>query len=238
MAVVCFSAFAATLNPTSHQLAYVLQAPLYHRSVTELSYTATVAVAGLFTGPLLLTPLARVIGRGSIIFWSLLAALACQIWAACMTDQNDFVPFTLSRLLCGIFAAMPTIFGPSYATDMFFLHQRGKAFISYELSLIGGVVASPTIGGFIVDSKPWPYTFWWTIAPVGTAVILVFCFLEETSFRRGENDEVYPELSEGFLRNRIATFFPGNEVTPRTCAQEVVGANSDDDGKTVLIRAR
>ena len=161
-----------------------------------------------------------------------MAALTCQVWAACMTDLKDFVPFMLSRLSCGMVAAMPTIFGPSYATDIFFLHQRGRAFISYELSLIGGVVASPTIGGFIVDSKPWPYTFWWTIAPVGTALILVFCFLEETSFWRGEEDEVCPGLSEGFLRDRFATFFPGNKIIPRTSAQEVVGVNPFDDGKT------
>ena len=221
--MICFSAFAATLTPTSHQLAYVLQAPLYHRSVVDLSYTVTVAVAGLFTGPILSAPLARIIGRTSLIFWCLLGALGCQIWAARMTDQDDYVPFLISRLLAGMFATMPTIFGPSYAIDIFFLHQRGKAFISYEISLLGGVVAGPTIGGFIVQNNPWPYTFWWTIAPVGIAMILVFCFLEETGFRRGHDDQTHFKKSTSFLKNRIATFFPGNSIVHPSCSRELVG---------------
>ena len=162
--MTCFPAFAATLTPSSHQLAYVLQALLYHRSTIDLSDTVTVAIAGLFTGPLIFTPLAYVIGRASVIFWCLLAALACQIWAARMTGEDDYVLFTISRLLAGMFAAMPTIFGPAYAMDIFFLHQRGKAFVTYELSLLGRVVAGPTMGGFIVQNKPWPFVFWWTIA--------------------------------------------------------------------------
>lgn len=45
---------------------------------------------------------------------------------------------------------MPTVLGPAYAIDIFLLHQRGKAFISYKLSLTSSIVASPTVGGFIV----------------------------------------------------------------------------------------
>ena len=220
--MLCFSAFAATLTPTSHQLAYVLQAPLYHRSVVDLSYTVTVAVAGLFAGPLLFAPLARVIGRTSLIFWSLLGALGCQIWAAEMTDTTNYIPFLISRLLAGMFATVPTIFGPSYAIDIFFLHQRGKAFISYEISFLGGVVAGPTIGGFIVESKPWPYTFWWTIAPVGVAMVFVFCFLEETGFRRVQGDQKNVEQPTSFFMNRMATFFPGNGIIHQRGYQEIV----------------
>ena len=223
LAVICFSAFAATLTPTSHQLAYVLQAPLYHRSVIDMSYTITVAIAGLFIGPLIFTPLARVFGRTSILFWCLLAALVCQIWAARMTHETNYMPFLISRLLAGMFSGLPTIFGPAYAVDIFFLHQRGKAFVSYELSLLGGVIAGPTIGGFIVQSKPWPFVFWWTIAPVGVALVLVFCFLEETGFQRDEDGQPYPRKPAEFIPNRIATFFPGNRIIRSTSYRDLVG---------------
>lgn len=140
-----------------------------------------------------------------------------------MTDKDDYVLFLISRLLAGMFATMPATFGPAYAIDIFFLHQRGKAFISYELSLLGGVVAGPTIGGFIVQSKPWPYTFWWTIAPVGIAMVLVFCFLEETGFRQGQDDQPRIRQPTSFLKNRMATFFPGNKIVQQSCSREVVG---------------
>ena len=223
LAVICFSAIAATTAPTAHQLAYVLQAPLYHRSPIVLSYTITSAVAGHFIGPLVFTPLARIVGRSSLIFWCLLGTLLCQIWAARMTDKNDYAPFLVSRVFAGIFASVPTIFGPAYAIDMFFLHQRGKAFVCYELSLLGGITATPTIGGFIVQSHPWPYTFWWTIGPIGLAMILVFFFLEETGFRRSLDDEARIRPPTSFLKNRIATFFPGNKVVYKTCPREIVG---------------
>ena len=179
--------------------------------------------------PLLLTPLARIIGRTALIFWSLLGLLSCQIWAAKMTDSKDYIPLLISRLLAGMLATAPTIFGPSYAIDIFFLHQRCKAFISYDISFLGGVVAGPTIGGFIVKSKPWPYTFWWTIAPLGIAMVLVFCFLEETGFRRGKEDPKSVEQPTSFLKNRMATLFPGNRIIRQSGYQEVVGSNSPFD---------
>ena len=198
----------------------------------ELSYTITASVAGHFIGPLVFTPLARIIGRSSLIFWCLLGTLLCQIWAAKMTHEYDYAPFLVSRVFAGIFASVPTIFGPSYAIDMFFLHQRGKAFVCYELSLLGGVTATPTIGGFIVQNNPWPYTFWWTIGPVGLAMIFVFFFLEETGFRRSLEDETrirppptafLKNTPTSFLKNRMATFFPGNKVVHKTSPREIVG---------------
>ena len=106
--------------------------------------------------------------------------------------------------------------------DIFFLHQRGKAFTSQELSLVLGVVASPTIGGFIVQNRLWPYTFWWTIGPIGLAFVLVFLYVEETGFAREEGAVPYPERPRAFLANRAATFFPGTKVVPRISGATLV----------------
>ena len=219
--MVTVAAIAATLAPTGHQLAYVLQTSTYNRSSVELSYTITAAVAGHFIGPIFFTPLARIIGRSSLIFWCLLATIICQVWGAKMTHENDYTPFLLSRVFAGIFASVPLIFGPAYTIDMFFLHQRGKAFVFYELSVLGGISATPTIGGFIVQSNPWPYTLWWTIGPLGIAMVLVFFFLEETGFRRNQEDQTRIRPPTSFLKNRMATFFPGNRVVYPTSPREV-----------------
>ena len=146
------------------------------------------------------------------MFWSLIAVIACQIWAALMTYQDDYIAFVISRLVAGLFGAMPTILGPSFIIETTFLHQRGKAFLTYELSVLLGVTAGPTIGGIIVDAHPWPVTFWWTIGPLAVAALLVFIFLEETGFDRERRGSTNPELPSGFIHNRIATFFPGNHA--------------------------
>ena len=123
---LCFAAFAGAATPTAHQTGYVIIASTYHKTPTELSYSISAAVAGLLAGPLILLPLAHVIGRTSLIFWSLLGAIATQVWAARMTGSNDYISFVLSRLFGGIFGSVATILGSGYIMDMFFLHQRGK----------------------------------------------------------------------------------------------------------------
>lgn len=184
----------------------------YHRPAIELSYSISSAAAGLLVGPVILTPFVGTVGRSSMIFWSLLAVIACQIWAALMTDKGDYIAFVISRLIAGLFGAMPTILGPSFIIETTFLHQRGKAFLTYELSVLLGVTAGPTIGGIIVDAHPWPVIFWWTIAPLAIAALLVFIFLEETGFYRERKGSTNPEIPGNFIPNRIATFLPGNHV--------------------------
>ena len=50
----------------------------------------------------------------------------------------------------------------------------------------------------------------------------VFFFLEETSFQRDKDSEPLPERPKTFVSNRIATFFPGTALIPRTTFAHVV----------------
>ena len=222
--MLCFAGFASTISPAAHQQAYVLQAKIYQKTTQQLTYSVTAAIAGLLGGPVICAPLARVFGKTALFFWCLLGGVACQIWAACMTRPTDYYPFVVSRLFAGIFASTPTVLGPRFALDVFFLHQRGRAFTSYELSFLLGVTASPTLGGFIVQSRPWPYVFWWTLGPLCAAIVLVFFFLEETGFTRDPAATVrFPEKPQGYIKERIATLLPGTKVVPKISAREFVG---------------
>lgn len=202
---------------------YFHQLALYEKTPVQLSYSINVAVAGLLGGPLLLIPISRLLGRTSVILWSLIGVLVCQIWAACMTGPNDYEAFVVSRLFAGLFGSCPTVLGSGYIVDLFFLHQRGRAFSCYELSLLLGVICSPTVGGFIVQSHPWPVAFWWTLAPVGIGIVLIFCFGEETGFARDNATVVYPRTPLPFLQNRIVTFLPGTRVAPKNHPDSIVG---------------
>ena len=121
-----------------------------------------------------------------------------------------------------MFGGPPTLLGSGFVMDMFFLHQRGRAFACYELSLLLGIICGPTIGGFIVQNNPWPVAFWWTLAPVGTAIVLLFCIGEETLFARTGDFTVYPQPPSSFLSNRAATLLPGTKVTPRYENEDLV----------------
>lgn len=175
------------------------------------------AIAGLASGPFLWTALSQKIGRSSCIFWGLLGALGCGIWAARMTGPEDYIPFVISRWLGSTFGSAASTIGAGTVLDMFFLHQRGKAFTCYTISTLFGTQVGPTLSGFIAQYSTWPVQYWWTIGVVGMAAILVFVFLEETGFSR--EGTVYPELPRPWLRNRMATFFPGHKVIPRSREQ-------------------
>ena len=58
------------------------------------------------------------------------------------------------------------------------------------------------------EGQPWSDVFWWTLGPVGSAVVLVFTLVEETSYNR-ELATCTRRLPKPWLANRLATFIPG-----------------------------
>lgn len=209
------------MTPNSNLLTFVKQIPVYHKTDKDLLNAVAAGLAGWVAGPFIFAPLAGAIGRGSVILWSLVAAFACQIWAANMTGRDDFIPYLMSRFVCGLFGGNPAILGAGYIIDMFFLHQRGKAFAVFEVTIVFAVVGGGTLGGFIAQTQPWPDVFWWTLGPVGTAILLVFVFVKDTTYDR-KPGAVNPSLPKPWLKNRIATFFPGTKTQPRGKTAEVV----------------
>lgn len=170
-------------------------------------------VVGLATGPFLVwVPLACQIGRTSCIFWGMIGSIACGIWSACMTSKNNYVPFVISRWIGSTFSSTATTIGASIIFDIFYLHQRGKAFTFYTVATGFGAQSAATFSGFIVSSNPWPVQFWWTVGVEGFVVLLVALFLEETRFGR-EEGEIPLRKPQSWITNRIATLSPYKNFT-------------------------
>lgn len=138
-----------------------------------------------------------------------------------MTHSDDYIPFIMSRLFAGFFGAVPTVLGPRIVTDLFFLHQRGRAFTALHMSFLFGTIAGPTFSGFISANAFFPVEFWWTVGLLGFTLICCFCFLEETGFDR-ENFERNPDVPKNLVANRFATFFFGQSVVLPTTWKETV----------------
>jgi hypothetical protein len=221
-ASVGLAAFAGQMSPNSNQLTFVLQVPAYHKTVTDLLNSVAASLAGWIAGPFLIIPFVAVIGRSAIILYCLIGIFACQVWGAEMTHVDDFIPFTISRLFAGMFAAIPAILGSGYIVDMFYLHQRGKAFAIFEVLIIIAVVGGGTLSGFVAQTQPWQTVFWWTLGPIGGAIVLVLLVVEDTNFPRDPNAPRRAPLPTGWVANRIATFFPGTRTQPRGKLAELV----------------
>ena len=149
-----------------------------------------------------------------------------------MSDQYE--PFIVASLFRGLFGATPAIVGTRLLLDMFFLHERCKAFAVFTFMFLLAVLTGPTFSGFIVQHTKWPVQFWWGVASQGAATILVFMFLEETGWTR-DGSAQYPKPPESWLQNRIATFLPGSKVVPSISASQLVSNNLYRRAYSLLI---
>lgn len=138
-----------------------------------------------------------------------------------MTKENQYWAYFMSRYFAGFFGMVVSVLGPRYLVDMFFLHQRGRAFTILHTALNFGASAGPTFSGYIAAKRYWTIEYWWSVALLVAAAILVFCFLHETGYDR-ENPQNNVDIPENFVANRVRTFLPGNKIVKPVTLSEVV----------------
>ena len=109
-------------------------------------------------------PLSHKIGKSATVFWSLVGMFIAQIWSACMTGKNDYVAFIVSRFVYGLSGTIAGIIGPRVMVDLFFLHQRGRAFNIFHGGFDLGTAAGPTLSAFVASGRSWTLAFWWAVA--------------------------------------------------------------------------
>ena len=181
------------------------------------------ATAGIAVGPLFTVPLGRRYGRTNIFFWSMVGLLVTGIWSVTMTRSNQYGAFIAARLFGGLFGGVSPALGAATIVDMFFLHQRGKAFTVLNLSFLAGVVVGPTLSGFIVGSTNWTVQFWWSNGLEGIIILLTLALLHDTYYdRTSMADGSRNKWPDDFFANRMATFVCGARVIPPISRAEMV----------------
>lgn len=140
-----------------------------------------------------------------------------------MTRSDQYGAFVAARLFGGLFGGTAPALGADTIVEIFFLHQRGKAFTVLNLSFLAGVVVGPTMSGFIVGSTDWAVQFWWTNGLEVIIIILTLTLLQDTYFdRTGVSEGNRSRWPDGFFANRMATFFWGTRVIPSISMTEAV----------------
>ncbi|KAL9065488.1 MAG: hypothetical protein Q9161_008193 [Pseudevernia consocians] len=222
MLIWCLGSFVSTASGLGNALGYFVQAKVYNKSdPISLSYSVVAATAGIAVGPLFAVPLGRRYGRTNIFFWSMVSLLITGIWSATMTRSNQYGAFIAARLFGGLFGGVSPALGADTVVDMFFLHQRGKAFTVLNISFLAGVVVGPTLSGFIVGSTNWTVQFWWSNGLEGIIILLTLALLHDTYYDR-TSDESRNKWPDDFFANRMATFSCGARVIPPISRAEML----------------
>ncbi|KAK4496189.1 hypothetical protein PRZ48_012169 [Zasmidium cellare] len=214
LAIISFCAFVGQAQAQASTAGIEIQAELYHKTPTELSYGTSAGAAGIATGPIFWLALSNYIGRTATMFWALLGALGCSIWSSAMTGQGDYVAFVVSRWAGAHFGSVGSTFGASVILEVFYLHQRGKAFACYTTSILFGVNLGATISGFIAGSAPWPAQYWYFIGVQGICIILVSLLLEDTTYDRQNQQKGRPtsQPPPTYLHRRLQLLFAGHRT--------------------------
>ncbi|CAK4030666.1 Major Facilitator Superfamily [Lecanosticta acicola] len=213
LAVISLAALAGGAVGLCNQFSTNVQAKIYHKTPFELSYSLSAAVAGLATGPIVWLPLANYIGKTSVLFWTQLASLACVAWSSAMTGPHNYIPFVLSKWLGATFASASFCLGGGIVIEIFYLHQRGRAFATYTACFILGAASGGTLSGFIVETQPWPVEFYWIIPLLGISAILIFLFLDDSTYDRTGVVGIVTRRTPGLIaKERVATLLPGHRI--------------------------
>ncbi|KAF7185563.1 Efflux pump radE [Pseudocercospora fuligena] len=216
--IMIYGTFCGIATAVANVLATTVQAEDWGVTPTEAAYSISCVLAGIILGPVLLVPLVRVFGIMSCCFWSTIIVALTSIWSALSTGPNGYSSFLASRFIAGLFSATVQVFTSGVIADLFFVHQRGKAFAIYSALYMIAQVGGPTFSGYIVEFVEWPVCFWWTVGANLLAAGLFLGLGEDTNWDRENQKPIAKEdASEGsWMGRRIALFFPGTKVTAST----------------------
>ncbi|KIW44064.1 uncharacterized protein PV06_05104 [Exophiala oligosperma] len=221
LVIVCLASFAGLIGPQANLAGYMIQAEVYGTTPLRVAYSLTGAGVALAVGPFLWSPLSKVMGRNVMIFWSMTILAMCNIWAACMNGPNDYAPYMASKVIGSWFASASASISASILVEIFFLHDRGKAFAIWLNCGLMGSCAAGTVSGYIVQNTTWQVQFWYNVGLEFFVALLSLFFLDETRFvRDGDAQEQTPRL--GTL-SRLAGFLLLKRTVPRKTFRDFLG---------------
>ncbi|KAL9049415.1 MAG: hypothetical protein Q9162_007225 [Coniocarpon cinnabarinum] len=212
-AIISFNAFVSLVSAFSFTSGLVVEAKVFHVTSQQMSYAVSANLAGLIAGPIVQTPLAKILGINATLFWSTFILMLMTVWSAEMSGRDDYKGFVTSRAFVSFFATIPHVLGNGIIVNIFYLHQRGKAFSFYAFCFLFGGIVGQSLGGYIIQHTKWTWQMWYTLFPQGLALILIFFFVEDTTWNR--NGLENKSARRSWLGARLATVTPGTENWPR-----------------------
>ncbi|KAH0605650.1 uncharacterized protein H6S33_004872 [Morchella sextelata] len=144
------------------------------------SFVVSVFVLGYAVGPLLLSPLSEIYGRGPVLNYANAFFVVWQIGCALAPNLNSLIVF---RFFSGIGGSGCLTIGGGVISDLFPAEQRGKATAIYAMGPLFGPVIGPICGGFIAQRVGWRWVYWVLLIVSGLVTALIWVFNRESNPR-------------------------------------------------------
>lgn len=142
----------------------------------------SLSILGYAAGPMVWSPLSEApsIGRNSIYIATLTLFILVQIPIACAKNIETVLIF---RFLSGFLGSPAQATGGATISDMYLPQKRSYAIGLWELSTWVAPTLGPLLGGLAAQSKGWRWTIWELTFINAVMLIIIICFLPETSAR-------------------------------------------------------
>lgn len=143
----------------------------YHVSLEVAILTCSIMVCGFAVGPLLWSPLSKIIGRQPVYIISLGLYTVFNIPCALSPNIGGLLA---SRFLCGVFSSSGLSLAGGTIADIWNIEERGMAIAFFAAAPYCGPVVGPIVNGWInVGSHRLDLFFWVNMAFAGAMMILM-----------------------------------------------------------------
>ena len=146
-------------------------------SGTRLTKLLSGQVLGFAAGPMLFAPASEFMGRR----WPLLVAvIGLSIFTIGSAAAKDIQTLIICRFFAGLCGASPLCVVPAVLSDLYTNVHRGLAISVYALTVFGGPLLAPIVGGFVSLTIGWRWTLYITAIMGFLDAVLFLIWLEET----------------------------------------------------------
>lgn len=121
------------------------------------TFVVSVYVLGFALGPLIAAPMSEIYGRAICYNIANVLFVVFTICAAVSQNMGMLIAF---RFLMGLAGSTPVTNGSGTVSDMFPIHQRGRAMAVWAMGPLLGPCIGPVAGGFIVQDLGWRWVYW------------------------------------------------------------------------------